>query len=95
MIMFTISYNWLVILWPYSPLEQQRNRQELASVVCAIQCKHSNGVTPGRARANALAEIPPPWLPSCQSKGVIKKIIYQDISTALADVTNDLSMPCH
>jgi len=49
---------------------------------------HSGGATPGRPRANALAEIPPPWL---QSKVVIIKLYL----TALADATIDLSMPCH
>jgi len=28
-------------------------------------------------------------------KGGNNKIIYEDILTALADATNDLSMPCH
>jgi len=43
---------------------------------------------PGRARANSLVEMPPAWLQS-------KAVRYQDIFTALADATNDLSMPCH
>ena len=35
---------------------------------------------------------PPPW----QSKVIIIKLnIKKDIVTALADATNDLSMPCH
>jgi len=46
----------------------------------------SGGATPGRARTNAQAEINPPW----QSKVVIITLYTQDISTALADVTNDL-----
>jgi len=54
------------------------------SVIC------SSGATPGRTRANALAQIPPPW-----QSNVNNKIKYQDILTALADETNDLSMPCH
>jgi len=47
--------------------------------------------TPGRARANAVAEIPLPW----QSKVVIIKLYINDILTALADAANERSMPCH
>jgi len=41
--------------------------------------------------SDALAEMPPPW----QSKVVIMKLYDNNILTALADATNDLSMPCH
>jgi len=61
--------------------------------LCAIFPWHgtSGSATPERARAFALAEIPPPW----QSKVVILKWCNQDILTVLADATDDLSMPCH
>jgi len=56
-----------------------------------LGCVFSGGATPGHTRANALAEIPPPW----QSKAVIIKTYVKIIFTALADATNELSMPCH
>jgi len=40
-----------------------------------------------RARANAMAEMPPPWLPPWQSKIGKNTITYQDILTALAEAT--------
>ena len=44
--------------------------------------------------ANALAEtLHPGCRPGSHSGN--NKIIYQDILTALADATDDLSMPCH
>src|SRR6218665_3624720 len=46
-------------------------------------------------RANALAEMPPPWLPPWQSKVVIINLYIKIFFTALAAATNDLSMPCH
>jgi len=63
--------------------------------VCSLGCVFSGGATPGHTRANALAEIPPPWLPPWQSKAVIIKIYIKIIFTALADATIELSMPCH
>ena len=36
--------------------------------------RNSDGATPGRARANALVEIPPPWLPPWHSIVVIIKL---------------------
>ena len=54
----------------------------------------SGGAIPGRARANALAEIPPLGCrPALAVKSSNNKIIYHDILTALAAATNDLSMP--
>jgi len=58
----------------------------------STQERSSGGATPGRARAIALAEIPPPLLPPWLSKVVAIKLY---IKTAVVDATNDLYMPCH
>ena len=55
----------------------------------------SGGVTPGRTRANVLAEITPPWMTPWQSKVVIIELYIKIILTVLADATIDLFMPCH
>ena len=56
----------------------------------------SGCATPGRATANALACKNTFTLAVALAvKSGNNEIIYQDILTALADETNDLSMPCH
>ena len=55
----------------------------------------SGGATIGRDSANALTEIRPLWLPPWQSKGVIIKLYFEDILTALAGASNHLSAFCH
>jgi len=57
-----------------------------AAYKLAVAVPHQ-GKCPGR-NTSALAA-------AMAVKGGNNEIIYQDILTALADATNDLSMPCH
>ena len=50
----------------------------------------SGGATPGRICPGRNTSV----LAGAVNSG-INKVIYQDISTAVADATNDLSLPCH
>jgi len=57
--------------------------------------ENSGDANLGRARANAMAGIPLPWLPPWQSKVVIIKFhIMSRYLNCPPDATNDLSMPC-
>lgn len=87
---YSTFLNLTICILQYITLRQIPISAQLA----LLHLPQSGGSTPaGRAKANALTEIHPPWLPSWQSKVVVMK--FYNILTAVADATNDLSIPFH
>src|SRR6218665_405388 len=96
---YIIFYNFSIVFFPFylsfiqAYIFPQSTAVSFAAVMPPV---HSGGATPRHARANAMAEKPPPLLPPWQSKGVIIQLLSIGLYLiAVADATNGLPMPCH